>query len=161
MLSYLHSFHLHFLFMILVLFLSPEAVLHVLSQYVTTAHCTNMNFNKISCDDIFLVHTGRNSSYSFCPWIVSSFEWFPQQNFSLLSKKLKFAATVWISFNFQIQKTIVSVETIRGNTVGRQISWTRDPQAYRPTHYPTCILPTWSGFYTQYTWWLDDEYFTS
>jgi hypothetical protein len=44
---------------------------------------------------------------------------FPQQKFSLLGKKLKFAATTWIFYNFQIQKKIVFLETIRirGNTV--------------------------------------------
>ena len=32
----------------------------------------------------------RNSSYSFLPWIVSSFEQILQQKFSLLGKKLKY-----------------------------------------------------------------------
>ena len=30
---------------------------------------------------------------------------------------MKFAATIWILYNFQIQKRIVSAETIWGNTV--------------------------------------------
>jgi hypothetical protein len=36
---------------------------------------------------------------------------------SLLGKKLKFAVTIWVFYNFQIQKRIVSAETIWGNTV--------------------------------------------
>ena len=33
---------------------------------------------------------------------------------------LKFAATTWSFYNFQIQKRIVSAETIRGNTLWRK-----------------------------------------
>ena len=51
------------------------------------------------------------------PRIVSALEYFPQQKFSLLGKKLKFAATMWIFYNLQIQKRIVSAETIHGNMV--------------------------------------------
>ena len=51
--------------------------------------------------------------YTVFQQILPTFEKFPQQKFSLLGKKLKFAATIWTFYNFQIQKRIVSAETIR------------------------------------------------
>ena len=42
---------------------------------------------------------------------------FPQQKFSSLSKNLNIAATIWIDYNFQIQKKVVTADTIWGNTV--------------------------------------------
>ena len=42
---------------------------------------------------------------------------------------MKFSGTIWISYNFQIQKRILSTETIRGNTVSQSdlyawVKWT-------------------------------------
>ena len=51
------------------------------------------------------------SANSFLHWLVSA------AKISILGKKLKFVATTWIFYNFQIHKRIVSAETICGNTV--------------------------------------------
>ena len=64
-----------------------------------------------------LIFWGPDSNeWSITPWIVSTVGWlvgyFPQQKFSLLGKKLKFAATIWIFYYFQIQN-----RTIRRNTI--------------------------------------------
>ena len=49
-----------------------------------------------------------NETYSFLPWIVST---------EKMSCVGEFSATIWICYNLQIQKRIVSAETICGNTV--------------------------------------------
>ena len=36
---------------------------------------------------------------------------------------MKFPATIWISYNLQIQKRIVSAETIHGNTVSSNLEF--------------------------------------
>ena len=57
------------------------------------------------------------------PQIVSALEEFPPLNsfrskkLNLLGKKFKFAAIILISYFFQIEKRVVSAETICGNTV--------------------------------------------
>ena len=44
--------------------------------------------------------------------IVSFLKKFSQKNVSSLGKRLKFVATIWIFYNLQIQKRIVSAETM-------------------------------------------------
>ena len=63
--------------------------------------CQNLHFG-LQISSIPLYFEDHVFPYSFRPWTVS------QHKFSLLGKKLKFAATIWISYNFQIQKRIVS-----------------------------------------------------
>ena len=86
---------------------------------------TAKHFSKVFCTELTLLNfifrfetrIGKIWKKIYCisanifnPWIVTSFEQFPQQKFSLFGKKLKFAATFWIFYNFQIPKRIVSAE---------------------------------------------------
>ena len=61
--------------------------------------------------------------YTLFPQIVSA-----EKKVFLLGKKLKFGATIGISYNFQIQKRIASDENIRGNTV------------YKTSYFPNEII---------------------
>ena len=58
--------------------------------------------------------TSSTSSYIFRPWIVSSFEEFPKQKFSLLSKKLKYCGNclTLLQIPSSEKRGIVSLETI-------------------------------------------------
>ena len=52
---------------------------------------------------VYQSSTYHISTNSFHPWIVSAAK-------IKLGKKMKFATAIWICYNFQIQKEIVSVE---------------------------------------------------
>ena len=82
----------------------------------TIYYCSTIEDSKkhvVHCKRLRL-YISRNS---FCSWILSSLEYFPQQKFNILGKKLKFAATLCIFYNFQIQKRMIFEETICGRTI--------------------------------------------
>ena len=80
------------------------------SQYIrpkiTVHKCAETIQRRKLYEEIRYISTYRISPFSFHPSIISTLQYFPQQKFSLLGRKLKFVAFIWIFYNFQIQKRI-------------------------------------------------------